>query len=53
MNYVKQKLKQIGIDASIAYSSGGRIVQGLTGLGSIYFIGTFFICPGARLLFYF
>ena len=41
MNYVKQKLKQIGIDASIAYSSGGRIVQGLTGLGSIYFIGTF------------
>ncbi|NBK97186.1 MAG: hypothetical protein EOM50_04100 [Erysipelotrichia bacterium] len=31
----------IGIDKSIAYSSGARVVQALAGVGSIFFIGTF------------
>ena len=32
---------KIGMDKSIAYSSGARIVQGVTGVGSIFFISTF------------
>ena len=31
----------IGIDKSIAYSSSARIVQGITGVGSVFFIATF------------
>lgn len=33
--------KKIGIDRSIAYSSGARIVQAFTGVGSIFFISRF------------
>lgn len=32
---------KIGMDKSIAYSSGARIVQGVAGVGSIFFISTF------------
>ena len=32
---------KIGIDKAIAYSSGARIVQAFTGVGSIFFISTF------------
>lgn len=41
MNRLLKLLHYIGIDKSIAYSSGGRVVQGLTGLASVYFIGTY------------
>ena len=33
--------KKIGIDKSIAYSSGARIIQAFTGIGSIFFISKF------------
>lgn len=36
--YLTQK---IGIDKSIAYSSGSRIAQGVTGVASVFFITTF------------
>lgn len=32
---------KIGMDKSIAYSSGSRVVQGITGVGSVFFITTF------------
>lgn len=32
---------KIGIDKSIAYSSGARVVQGFTGVASVFFITTF------------
>ena len=32
---------KIGMDKSIAYSSGSRIVQGITGVASVFFITTF------------
>lgn len=38
---LKRILLKIGIDKSIAYSSGGKVVQAVTGLCSIFFIGTF------------
>ena len=38
---IKSLLKKIGIDKSIAYSSGARVVQAFTGVGSIFFISTF------------
>lgn len=41
LNKVKDILKSIGVDWSIAYSSGARIVQGFTGAVSIIFISTF------------
>lgn len=41
MNIIKQIGHKIGIDKSIAYSSGARIVQGFTGVGSMFFISTF------------
>jgi len=41
LNKVKDILKGIGVDWSIAYSSGARIVQGFTGAVSIIFISTF------------
>lgn len=31
----------VGIDKSIAYTSGARIVQGITGVGTVFFISTF------------
>lgn len=33
--------KKIGMDKSIAYSSGARIVQGFTGVASVFFITSF------------
>ena len=33
--------QKIGMDKSIAYSSGSRVVQGITGLVSVFFITTF------------
>lgn len=38
---IKDILKKIGIDKSIAYSSGARVVQAFTGVASIFFITTF------------
>lgn len=32
---------RIGMDKAIAYSSGSRVVQGITGVGSVFFITTF------------
>ena len=34
-------VQRIGMDKSIAYSSGSRIVQGITGVCSIFFISTY------------
>ena len=33
--------RKIGMDKSIAYSSGSRVIQGLAGVGSVFFISTF------------
>ena len=33
--------QKIGIDGAIAYSSGARIIQGIAGVGTIFFISTF------------
>lgn len=33
--------QKLGLDKSIAYSSGARVVQGFTGVGSMFFISTF------------
>lgn len=41
MGSVKNIAKKIGMDKSIAYSSGARVIQGLTGVVSIFFITTF------------
>ena len=38
LTYIAQK---IGIDKAIAYSSGSRIIQGLTGVASVFFITSF------------
>lgn len=38
---IKTLLKKLGIDKAIAYSSGARVVQAFTGVGSIFFISTF------------
>lgn len=38
---LKTIAKKIGIDKSIAYSSGARIVQGFTGVASVFFITSF------------
>lgn len=40
-NYLIDIAHKIGLDKSIAYSSGARIVQGITGVGSVFFITTF------------
>lgn len=32
---------KIGLDKSIAYSSGARVIQGIAGVGSMFFISTF------------
>lgn len=38
MNIIKTIAKKIGMDKSIAYSSGANILKGITGLATIYFI---------------
>lgn len=38
MERIKSFAKKIGIDKSIAYSSGANILKGITGLATIYFI---------------
>lgn len=38
MSFLKKIAQKIGIDKSIAYSSGARIVQAFTGIVSIFFI---------------
>lgn len=38
---IKTILNRIGVDKSIAYSSGSRVVAGLTGVLSVFFISTF------------
>lgn len=38
---IKQIAQRMGVDKAIAYSSGARVIQGLTGVGSIFFISTF------------
>ena len=41
MYNLKLIAKKIGMDKSIAYSSGARIVQGFTGVASVFFITSF------------
>lgn len=41
ISVVKSLLKKIGVDKAIAYSSGARVVQAFTGVGTIFFISTF------------
>lgn len=41
INLLKIIAGKIGIDKSIAYSSGSRVVQAFTGVGSVFFISTF------------
>lgn len=41
MGFIRSFAQKIGLDKSIAYSSGARIVQGVAGVGSIFFISTF------------
>lgn len=38
---VRKMANKIGFDKSIAYSSGARVVQGLTGVASVFFITSF------------
>lgn len=38
---IKTIAQKMGVDKAIAYSSGARIVQGFTGVGSMFFISTF------------
>ena len=38
---LKKLALKLGVDKAIAYSSGARIVQAITGVGSIFFISTF------------
>ncbi len=38
---IKNILKRVGVDKSIAYSSGARVVQAFTGVASIFFIAQF------------
>jgi O-antigen/teichoic acid export membrane protein len=41
MSIVKSLLRKIGMDGAIAYSSGSRIVAGVTGVVSVFFITSF------------
>ena len=41
MSLLRQFFSKIGLDKSIAYSSGARVVQGFTGVVSVFFISTF------------
>lgn len=41
MNILKSIAQKMGVDKAIAYSSGARVIQGFTGVGSMFFISTF------------
>lgn len=41
MMFLNTIAKKVGIDKSIAYSSGARVIQGIAGVGSMFFISTF------------
>lgn len=41
MSVIKSFAKKIGMDKSIAYSSGARIIQGFSGIVSVFFITSF------------
>lgn len=41
MSIIKSIAKKIGMDKSIAYSYGARIVQGFTGVASVFFLTSF------------
>lgn len=41
LTILKKIINKIGIDKSIAYISGARVVQAFTGIGSIFFISKF------------
>lgn len=41
MSVLKNIGKKIGLDKSIAYSSGARVIQGVAGVGSMFFISAF------------
>ncbi len=41
MSIIRSLAFKIGMDKAIAYSSGARIVQGIAGFGSMFFISTF------------
>lgn len=41
MSFLRTIAQRMGVDKAIAYSSGARIVQGFTGVGSMFFISTF------------
>jgi hypothetical protein len=38
---LKSLLQKIGMDKSIAYSSGARVVQGIAGVLTVFFVSTF------------
>lgn len=38
---IKRVIKKIGIDKAIAYTSGARVIQGFTGVISVFFITSF------------
>jgi len=40
-NSLTNLARYIGMDGAIAYTSGGRIIQGFTGVASVFFITTF------------
>ena len=40
-NIIVKIAHKIGMDGAIAYSSGARIIQGIAGVGSMFFISTF------------
>lgn len=41
MSLLKSIASKLGVDKAIAYSSGARVIQGFTGVGSMFFISTF------------
>lgn len=41
MGSLKIIAQKIGVDKAIAYSSGARVIQGFTGVASVFFISTF------------
>lgn len=41
MSFLRTIAQKMGVDKAIAYSSGARVIQGFTGVGSMFFISTF------------
>ena len=41
MTFIQSFIQKIGMDKSIAYSSGARVIQGFTGVASVFFITSF------------